>query len=177
MNPICVSTLLSEPATLTPSIADRSVAPLGAYTVFERGDVQEGGILPIGRDWETPPRWNSIFSVDDCDATVERAVKAGIAVQPEDRKAEGIIGDLLCQWHSGRVQVRAQTQDNRARAQRLARCFGRANLRAQPACQACVRLQPVDRAEMSQVHGADHRLRGRVQQPRPAGRKGNAVCP
>jgi len=42
-------------------------------TPFRRGEVQEGGLLPIGRDWEVSPRWNAIFAVSDCDATMERA--------------------------------------------------------------------------------------------------------
>jgi predicted enzyme related to lactoylglutathione lyase len=51
--------------------------PFASYTVFKRGDVQEGGLLPIGRDWGVSPTWNSIFSVDDCDATLERAKALG----------------------------------------------------------------------------------------------------
>jgi uncharacterized protein len=56
---------------------DTSFEPFAAYTVFKRGDVQEGGILPIGRDWGVSPRWNSIFAVDDCNATIERAKPLG----------------------------------------------------------------------------------------------------
>ncbi|MBI2189669.1 MAG: VOC family protein [Acidobacteria bacterium] len=51
--------------------------PFAAYTVFKRGDVQEGGILPIGRDWGVSPRWNAIFAVSDCDVTIERATTLG----------------------------------------------------------------------------------------------------
>ena len=54
-----------------------SFEPFAAYTVFKRGDIQEGGILPIGRDWDVSPRWNSIFAVDDCNATIERAKPLG----------------------------------------------------------------------------------------------------
>jgi predicted enzyme related to lactoylglutathione lyase len=56
---------------------DTSFEPFAAYTVFKRGDVQEGGILPIGRDWEVTPTWNSIFAVDDCNAAIERAKTIG----------------------------------------------------------------------------------------------------
>jgi len=56
---------------------DRSFEPFGAYTVFIRGEVQEGGILLIGHDWGVSPRWNSIFAVDDCDATIECAKPLG----------------------------------------------------------------------------------------------------
>lgn len=34
-------------------------------------------MLPIGRDWEVSPRWNAIFAVSDCDATLERAKLLG----------------------------------------------------------------------------------------------------
>jgi predicted enzyme related to lactoylglutathione lyase len=51
--------------------------PFDAYTVFERDGVQEGGVLPIGRDWGVTPHWNSIFAVDDCDATMRRACELG----------------------------------------------------------------------------------------------------
>ena len=56
---------------------DTSFEPFASYTVFKRGDVQEGGILPIGRDWGISPTWNSIFAVDDCNATIERAKSLG----------------------------------------------------------------------------------------------------
>lgn len=56
---------------------DTSFEPFASYTVFKRGDVQEGGILPIGHDWGISPRWNSIFAVDDCNATLERAKPLG----------------------------------------------------------------------------------------------------
>ena len=56
---------------------DTSFEPFAAYTVFKRGDVQEGGILPIEAEWDASPTWNSIFAVDDCDATIERATWLG----------------------------------------------------------------------------------------------------
>ena len=59
---------------------DTSFEPFAAYTVFKRGDVQEGGILPIGRDWEVSPTWNSIFAVADCNAVLERAKALGGSV-------------------------------------------------------------------------------------------------
>jgi predicted enzyme related to lactoylglutathione lyase len=51
--------------------------PFAAYTVFERGSEQEGGILPIGKDWGVAPHWNSIFAVDDCDAILNRTCELG----------------------------------------------------------------------------------------------------
>jgi uncharacterized protein len=56
---------------------DTSFEPFASYTLFKRGDVQEGGTLPIGRDWGVSPSWNSIFAVDDCDTTIERAKPLG----------------------------------------------------------------------------------------------------
>lgn len=51
--------------------------PFEAYTVFERDGSQEAGVLPIGADWGVAPHWNSIFAVDDCDATIRRACQLG----------------------------------------------------------------------------------------------------
>jgi predicted enzyme related to lactoylglutathione lyase len=56
---------------------DTSFEPFDAYTVFKRGDVQEGGLLKIGEDWGVSPYWSPIFAVDDCDATLERATSLG----------------------------------------------------------------------------------------------------
>jgi len=51
--------------------------PFAAYTVFEREGTQEGGVLPIGRDWGVAPHWNSTFEVADCDGTMNRACDLG----------------------------------------------------------------------------------------------------
>jgi predicted enzyme related to lactoylglutathione lyase len=56
---------------------DTSFEPFATYTVFKRGDVQEGGLLQIAPDWELSPRWNPIFAVSDCDATLARAKRLG----------------------------------------------------------------------------------------------------
>lgn len=56
---------------------DTSFEPFATYTVFTRGDVQEGGMLQIGDDWDLSPRWNPIFAVSDCDATLARAKPLG----------------------------------------------------------------------------------------------------
>ena len=39
-----------------------SFEPFAAYTVFKRGDVQEGGVLPIGPGRDVSPMWNAIFA-------------------------------------------------------------------------------------------------------------------
>jgi len=57
--------------------SETAFEPFASYIVFKRGDVQEGGLLPIGHDWGISPTWNSIFSVDDCGATLERAKSLG----------------------------------------------------------------------------------------------------
>jgi predicted enzyme related to lactoylglutathione lyase len=51
--------------------------PFAAYTVFERDGMQEGGVLPIGQDWEVSPRWNVIYEVTDCDGVMRRACDLG----------------------------------------------------------------------------------------------------
>jgi uncharacterized protein len=56
---------------------DTSFEPFDVYTVFKRGDVQEGGLLQMEQDWGVSPRWHSIFAVDDCDGTLERAKPLG----------------------------------------------------------------------------------------------------
>jgi predicted enzyme related to lactoylglutathione lyase len=59
------------------SAVDTSFEPFATYTVFKRGDIQEGGLLQIERDWGLWPRWNPIFAVSDCDATLARADSLG----------------------------------------------------------------------------------------------------
>jgi len=56
---------------------DTSFEPFAAYTVFKRGDIQESGLLPMAPDWDASPAWNSIFAVDDCDATIEHGKRLG----------------------------------------------------------------------------------------------------
>ena len=52
--------------------------PTGVYTSFLLGEVPTGGMLQIQSHWgEVPPHWATYFSVDDCDATVNRAVELG----------------------------------------------------------------------------------------------------
>jgi predicted enzyme related to lactoylglutathione lyase len=51
--------------------------PFASYIFFKRGDDSESGILPIEPEWGIRPRWNSIFAVEDCDATVSRALQLG----------------------------------------------------------------------------------------------------
>ena len=59
------------------TIRETAFEPFAAYTVFERGNTQEGGVLPIGKDWGVTPHWNTIFAVEDCDATRSRACELG----------------------------------------------------------------------------------------------------
>jgi predicted enzyme related to lactoylglutathione lyase len=56
---------------------DKPLEPFVSYIFFKRGDVHEGGLLPIGPDWGVAPRWNSIFSVADGDATIQRTQTLG----------------------------------------------------------------------------------------------------
>jgi len=71
--------------------------PFPAYTVFERDGTQEGGVLPIGRDWGVKPHWNSIFEVTDCDATMNRACELGgsagfVHTVPKHGRVGSLIG-------------------------------------------------------------------------------------
>ena len=56
---------------------DTSFEPFAVYTVFERPGNQEGGLLQIQPEWEIEPFWSTIVSVDDCDATMNRACGLG----------------------------------------------------------------------------------------------------
>jgi uncharacterized protein len=48
------------------------------YSVFKLGDESLAGLLPIGADWgAVSPYWQILFAVDNCDARVDRAKKAG----------------------------------------------------------------------------------------------------
>jgi predicted enzyme related to lactoylglutathione lyase len=78
------------------SSADTSFETLGAYTVFKRGEVQGGGLLPIGHDWDVSPRWNSIFEVDDCDATIARGnLLGGSTLFVHTVPKHGRVGSLV----------------------------------------------------------------------------------
>ena len=52
-------------------------APFDRYIVFERDGQQEGGALPIGAEWDVPPRWNTIVAVADADAACREAEALG----------------------------------------------------------------------------------------------------
>ena len=56
---------------------DTVFEPFHSYTVFKRGDVQEGGMLKMDPEWDVSPKWNSLFAVNDCDATLEKACRLG----------------------------------------------------------------------------------------------------
>ena len=56
---------------------DTVFEPFHSYTVFKRGDVQEGGLLKLDPKWNIGSRWNSIFAVSDCDEVLEKACRLG----------------------------------------------------------------------------------------------------
>src|SRR5262245_42966617 len=56
---------------------DTAFEPFPSYVFFKRGNNHESGILPINPNWGIAPRWNSIFAVEDCDATVAHALQLG----------------------------------------------------------------------------------------------------
>jgi len=53
------------------------IGPFDRYVTFKRGEVQEGGLLPIDPEWDVSPAWNSIFHVHDCDEAMNRACVLG----------------------------------------------------------------------------------------------------
>jgi uncharacterized protein len=59
------------------NVRNTSFEPFAVYTVFERPGNQEAGLLPLPPEWEIEPVWNTIVSVDDCDATMNRAPGLG----------------------------------------------------------------------------------------------------
>ena len=78
------------------SSGDTSFVPFDCYTVFKRGEVQEGGLLPIRHDWNVSPRWNAIFEVDDCDATIARGnLFGGSTLFVHTVPKHGRVGSLI----------------------------------------------------------------------------------
>jgi predicted enzyme related to lactoylglutathione lyase len=57
--------------------SEKVFEPFSSYIFFKRGEIHESGVLPIDPGWEIQPRWNSIFAVEDCDATVAHALQMG----------------------------------------------------------------------------------------------------
>jgi predicted enzyme related to lactoylglutathione lyase len=48
------------------------------YTSFKRGDRGMAGMLEINPEWgDVPPHWNVYLTVEDCDASLEKAVSLG----------------------------------------------------------------------------------------------------
>jgi predicted enzyme related to lactoylglutathione lyase len=60
---------------------EQPLEPHPLYVTWMRGDQRVGGLLPIGPGWNTPPRWQVLFQVDDLDAAVARTVNAGGIVE------------------------------------------------------------------------------------------------
>jgi uncharacterized protein len=56
---------------------EQPLAPHPLYVVWKRGEKAVGGLLPIGEDWNTSPRWQVLFQVDDLAASVARVAAAG----------------------------------------------------------------------------------------------------
>ena len=56
---------------------EQPLAPHPLYVVWRRGEKAVGGLLPIGADWNVPPRWQVLFEVDDLQASVARVSAAG----------------------------------------------------------------------------------------------------
>ena len=56
---------------------EQPLAPHPRYVVWKRGEKSVGGLLPIGPGWNSAPRWQVLFQVDDLEAAVRRVVDAG----------------------------------------------------------------------------------------------------
>ena len=56
---------------------EQPLAPHPRYVVWKRGEKSVGGLLPIGPGWNSSPRWQVLFQVDDLEAAVRRVVDAG----------------------------------------------------------------------------------------------------
>ena len=73
--------------------AAKPLPPHPSYLVGRRGETQAGGILPIGAGWNTPPRWQLLFRVDDLDRSTAQVTAAGGSVEfgPLDVPTAGIL--------------------------------------------------------------------------------------
>jgi uncharacterized protein len=84
-----VEVLTNVPAALTRfyggllqwHFTEQPLEPHPLYVTWMRGDQRVGGLLPIGPGWNTPPRWQVLFQVDDLDASVTRVADAGGIVE------------------------------------------------------------------------------------------------
>jgi uncharacterized protein len=56
---------------------EQPLEPHRLYVVWKRGEKSVGGLLPIGPGWNSSPRWQVLFQVDNLDAAVGRVVDAG----------------------------------------------------------------------------------------------------
>jgi uncharacterized protein len=72
---------------------EQPLAPHPLYVVWKRGEKAVGGLLPIGEGWNTSPRWQVLFQVDDLAASVARVVAAGGTVEfgPLDVPRAGLL--------------------------------------------------------------------------------------
>jgi predicted enzyme related to lactoylglutathione lyase len=71
----------------------RPLPPHPSYLVGRCGDTQAGGILPIGSGWNTPPRWQLLFRVDDLECSTAQVEAAGGSIEfgPLDVPTAGIL--------------------------------------------------------------------------------------
>jgi predicted enzyme related to lactoylglutathione lyase len=60
---------------------EQPLDPHPVYVTWLRADRPVGGLLPIGPGWNTPPRWQVLFQVDDLEAATARVVDAGGLVE------------------------------------------------------------------------------------------------
>ena len=63
--------------------------PQGKYYILKAGDRQVGGVM-TSPDPKVPPMWLPYISVEDADATLQRAEKNGGKVISKPQEIEGI---------------------------------------------------------------------------------------
>ena len=57
---------------------DATASAGNPYVLFQQGGGEVAGMIKIPEEWgAVPPNWSVYFGVDDCDGTVEKAVKLG----------------------------------------------------------------------------------------------------
>ncbi len=72
------------------------------YTVFMAGTEQRAGMMKIQPEWgEVPPNWCIYFAVENCDATVEKAVSLGGKMEMAPTEAAGVGRFALLQDPQG----------------------------------------------------------------------------
>jgi predicted enzyme related to lactoylglutathione lyase len=111
-----IEVLTREPAVLQRYYAGlfqwhftaKQLEPHPVYGTWMLADQPVGGLLPIGPGWDTTPRWQILFAVDDLERSMSEVVSAGgtIEVGPLEVPRAGTFTSV-CDPH-GALHVLAQ---------------------------------------------------------------------